>query len=222
MNINIFNFFVNTISKKEFENKRIIEIGSKDINGSIRPLIQKFLNPKNYIGIDIKKGKGVDLICPAEKLVEHFGKESFDIVIATEILEHVKNWKVVIQNIKGILKQGGYLYITTRSKGFPYHGYPYDFWRYEVEDMKNIFSDFKIINLEKEPGENGVFLKASKQKIYKYVNLSNLNLYSMVLGKKVIFIPDNKSMPFSRKIKIVIYKYLVSFKYLVKRLIKFY
>jgi len=46
-------------------------------------------------------------------------------VISTELLGHVQNWRLVVNNMKNVLKHGGY---ATRSHGFPYHAYPYDFW----------------------------------------------------------------------------------------------
>jgi len=95
------------------------------------------------------------------------------------------------------------IYITTCSKGFPYHGYPYDFWRYEVEDMKEIFKDFEIIKLEKDPEAPGVFLKARKSKDYtRSIDLSEICLYSIILGKRTKEIVAK--FPFQRKCKIFI------------------
>jgi SAM-dependent methyltransferase len=106
----VIEFFINNIKIKEFNEKRILEVGSKYVNGSVRPLIEKFVHPKEYIGVDVEPGKYVDIILPAEKLVEHFGEEAFDIVISTELLEHVKDWRLVIINMKRVLKCGGYIY----------------------------------------------------------------------------------------------------------------
>ena len=121
MNVSVLEFFIENTESDEFEGKRVIEVGSKYVNGSVRLLIEKFLKPKEYIGVDLEKGKFVDVVLDAEKLVDHFGKESFDIVVSTELLEHVTDWRSVINNMKEILKKDGYIYITTRSKGFPYH-----------------------------------------------------------------------------------------------------
>jgi SAM-dependent methyltransferase len=203
MHISVLEFFIENTQKEEFENKRILEVGSRYVNGSVRPLIEKFFNPKEYIGVDIEKGKFVDVVCDAENLVDYFGRETFDVVISTELLEHVKDWRKVINNMKEVLKPNGYIYITTRSKGFPYHGYPYDFWRYEVEDMKEIFKDFEIIKLEKDPEAPGVFLKTRKPKDYTYPkDLSEISLYSIILGKRTKEIVAK--FPFQRKCKIFI------------------
>jgi len=110
MHISVLEFFIENTQKEEFENKRILEVGSKYVNGSVRPLIEKFFNPKEYIGVDIEKGKFVDIVCDAEKLVDYFGKETFDVVISTELLEHVKDWRKVINNMKEVLKSNGYIY----------------------------------------------------------------------------------------------------------------
>jgi hypothetical protein len=94
------------------------------------------------------------------------------------MIEHVENWQNVINNFKSILKVGGTLLITTRSKGFPYHCYPYDFWRFEIDDMEYIFTDFEIQYLESDLSEPGVFIKAKKLN-NNQINLDNYKLYSM-------------------------------------------
>ncbi|AKA74664.1 class I SAM-dependent methyltransferase [Saccharolobus solfataricus] len=186
----VIEFFIDNIDCEELQGKRVIEVGSRYVNGSVRPLIERFCKPKEYIGVDIEKGKFVDIVLSAEKLIERFGENSFDVVISTEMLEHVKDWRIVVNNMKLILKPMGYIYITTRSLGFPYHSYPYDFWRYEVEDMENIFSDFEIIKIMRDPIEPGVFLKARKPLNFKLKDLSNVMLYSMLTRKREKDIPD--------------------------------
>lgn len=167
-----------TLSRTEIYNKDIIEVGSCDTNGSLRPFIIQF-NPSSYIGIDMREGKGVDIICRAENIVEKFGKEKFDMVISTEAIEHIEDWKSVISNVKNICKPDGIILITTRSRGYKYHGYPYDFWRFELEDMANIFSDCIIKKLERDIMSPGVFIKAKKPTNFIEKDLSDYNVYGM-------------------------------------------
>lgn len=195
----VIEFFIENVRFEEFKDKRVLEVGSRYVNGSVRPFIERFLKPREYIGIDIEPGKFVDLVLPTERVVEHFGRESFDVVIATELLEHVKDWRLVITNFKEILKRGGYIYITTVKRGFPYHGYPYDFWRYELTDMRKIFSDFEIMVLKSDP-EHGVLLKARKPIEYKPNSLDNISLYSIILGKRIKDIPNLEDAPLARRL----------------------
>jgi len=41
-----------------FTNKKVLEIGSLDINGSIRI----FFDTPSYIGVDVGEGRGVDIV----------------------------------------------------------------------------------------------------------------------------------------------------------------
>jgi glyoxylate carboligase len=82
----VLDFFMRYVDCGEFAGKRVLEVGSKFVNGSVRPLIEKFCKPREYVGVDIEPGKYVDVILPAERLVEYFGLDSFDAVISTESL----------------------------------------------------------------------------------------------------------------------------------------
>ena len=155
---------------------KILEVGSLDINGSIRNVISKFI-PCSYTGVDIAPGKGVDSLCSAANLISTFGENSFDIVIATELLEHTFNWKSVVSNIKCVCKCSGYILITTRSQGFGYHPFPEDFWRFSLSDFKFIFSDFKIIKLLSDPQFFGVFLFAHKPALFSEVKLPGYSVF---------------------------------------------
>jgi len=181
--ISVIVFGAKSLATKEVQGKRVIEIGYS-ATGTPRPIIES-MEPKGYIGVNLKRGPGVDVICNAEKILKKFGKESFDLVIATELLEHVRNWRLVISNIKNICKPDGIILITTRSFGYPYHPCPGDFWRYELKDLKVIFSDCEILCLEKDNLEPGVFIKIKKTNNFQEKNLSDYKLYSIVTNKRV-------------------------------------
>lgn len=177
------------LTRIDVEGKRIIDIGSYDFNGSLRPIVE-FLNPLEYVGIDIQEGPGVDMVCSAEDVLKYFGPESFDIVISTEMIEHVKDWKTVLSNFKNICKVGGIIIITTRSYGYPYHPHP-DFWRFQKEDMENIFSDCEIVAMETDKEFPGVLIKVIKPFNFVENDLTDYKLYNIITDKRVAEINEN-------------------------------
>jgi len=191
-------FGATSLTKEEVEGKKIIEVGSFDVNGSLRPIIELW-KPASYIGVDIQAGPGVDVVCRAETIVDAFGKESFDVVISTDLLEHVREWRTVISNIKHICRGNGILVITVPSRGFHYHGYPYDFWRYELADMEYIFSDCIIEKLEKDRLAPGVFMRARKPKDFVDRELADYALHSIIVNRRVREIDENSLQNFQRK-----------------------
>jgi SAM-dependent methyltransferase len=177
------------LTRDDIDGKRVLEVGSFNVNGSLRTIVES-LRPREYIGVDFQEGPGVDEVCNADRLVDRFGENAFDVLISTEMLEHVRNWKRVISNLKRVLKPGGVLAVTTRSKGYPYHSAPFDFWRFEIRDMEVIFSDLKIETLQTDPEAPGVFLKARKPAVFDENDLSKHQLYSMIKWKRVSSITD--------------------------------
>lgn len=164
---------------------RAVEIGAHGMYGGYRSIVDLHGGFSEYIGVDILEGPGVDVVCNAQQLVERFGRESFDIVIATELIEHVQNWREVISEIKGICKPEGTIIMTTRSKGYGYHAAPFDFWRFEIDDMARIYSDCDVLLLENDLEEPGVFIAARRPSGFHENDLSEFSLYSIVEGRRV-------------------------------------
>ena len=181
-------FTERVLKEDEVSGKDVLELGSLSTTGSVRPSIKR-LRPRRYIGVDIIAGPGVDEICDAAEIVEKYGPESFDIVVATELLEHVRDWRLVIHNIQTVLKPQGIVLITTRSFGFHYHPNPEDFWRFETGDIERTFCDFGIEALEKDPISPGVFVKARKPERFQEADLSGIALYCLVGNKRLLQVP---------------------------------
>jgi SAM-dependent methyltransferase len=149
------------LTATDVRGRRVLEVGSMNINGSLREHVEA-LGPAVYIGADFMPGAGVDVVCDASNLVEHFGTESFNVVIATEMLEHAKDWRAAVDAMKRVLIPGGILLLTARSPGFQLHGYPHDWHRFTRADMRRIFADFQISALEDDREAPGVMICARK------------------------------------------------------------
>jgi SAM-dependent methyltransferase len=166
------------LHRPEVAGRQVLEVGSYDVNGSLRPLLSGW-GPDRYVGVDIVPGPGVDCLCAAEQLVTTFGPDSFDLVICTEVLEHVLPWQEAIANIKAVCRPGGVILITTRSRGFMIHEFPHDCWRYELEDMQVIFGDCELLALERDPEAAGVFVKARKPWNFTPCDLTDYTLFNV-------------------------------------------
>lgn len=161
-----------------------MEVGSFNVNGTLRTVAEPML-PSFYLGVDISEGPGVDEVCNIHALVKRFGKESFDVILCSEVIEHVYDWRGAISQMKLVLRPDGLLLITTRSEGFGFHLFPSDWWRYSLADMERIFDDFTIEALETDPLAPGVFMLARKPMKYFHENkLSHHALYSMIEKKR--------------------------------------
>ena len=98
---------------------RVLDLGGRDINGSIRDL----LPAAKWTGLDIEPGPGVDLVHDATlPWPDRF--ERFDLVVCTEVLEHVERWAAVLRTASQALEPGGpeALFVTCASTGRPEHG----------------------------------------------------------------------------------------------------
>lgn len=99
-----------------FNNVRVLDIGSLDINGNNRYLF----TDSEYIGIDIGEGNNVDEVCEGHL---YKSKKKFDVVISTECFEHDKHYADTIRNIiTKLLKPGGLFLFTCATVGRPEHG----------------------------------------------------------------------------------------------------
>ena len=171
--------------KRNANGLRAIEVGSLVPYGGYRSIVELHGGFAEYVGVDIQEGPGVEVVCDAGDLVERFGGESFDVVIATELIEHVKDWRNIISNLKAVCRPDGIMVLTTRSKGFGYHGAPFDYWRYEPGDILEIFSDCELLMLEEDLEEPGVFATFNKPAGFLEKDLSEYCLYNIIANSRV-------------------------------------
>lgn len=191
-------FGASHLRPEEVKGKRIIEVGSYDMNGSLQPIVKAW-KPAEYVGVDIIPGPGVDIVCNADDVIKKFGKEQFDVVISTEAIEHVRNWRTVISNLKNLCVPGGVILVTTCMPGHYYHPHPDDFWRYTPEDFKAIFSDCEIDVIESDPRTLGVYIRAIKPRQFKEKDLSQDKLTSIVTGTRVLDVDEATVVQFKKR-----------------------
>ncbi len=112
-----FHYLIRRFKSFVQQDMNILEVGSQDINGSVR---EYFPSNSNWLGIDIGPGKGVDLVIPGELIQLPDGWS--DISISTECFEHTENWSNILLNMIRITKPDGLVIVTCAGIGRPTHG----------------------------------------------------------------------------------------------------
>jgi SAM-dependent methyltransferase len=156
-----------TLTAEDVAARRILEVGSCDVNGSVRPYLES-LGPAEYLGVDAGPGPRVDRVVDCEELAAAVGVGDWDIVVSTEMLEHVRDWRECLIQLAMTVAPGGKLLITTRSPGFPYHPFPEDHWRYTRDFMCDVMATLDMgatVVDDPDPYSPGVFVFAEKPSV---------------------------------------------------------
>jgi ubiquinone/menaquinone biosynthesis C-methylase UbiE len=90
---------------------------------------------------DVHRQFGPDIIFDAHNIP--FKNDTFNLVIAGQVLEHTMKPWIVASEIQRVLKVGGFAHIET-PVNFPFHAHPYDFYRFTYTGLRSLFDECAV------------------------------------------------------------------------------
>lgn len=120
-----------------------LDIKVLDVGCGEKPYRIYFKDSQLYIGID-KNSKMADIVGIAEALPVR--NAYFDIVLCTQVLEHVEKPRKALNEMKNVLRTNGILILSTHGFWIEEHE-PTDYWRWTLQGLTKILDEhgFKII-----------------------------------------------------------------------------
>ena len=91
---------------------------------------------KTYTTLDISPFPGIDIV--ADVLNPPVADASFDTVLSTHVIEHVKEPWVMAGHIARVLRPGGFSIVMAPFM-YPFHADPYDFFRFSEQGLRSLF-----------------------------------------------------------------------------------
>lgn len=173
-----FTLFVKQILSDFFIGKRVLDVGSGDINGNNRFLFENC----EYHGNDVIQASNVTIVSKTKDLF--FQNDTFDTIISTECFEHDPEYKDSFIKIYDMLKSDGLFLFTCASTNRPEHGTkrtkPYDSYGTigNLEDMSDYYKNLTEIDLNEVLSLNTMFSVWDT-----YYNFSSKDLYFIGIKK---------------------------------------
>lgn len=164
-----------------------IKLLSKYVQGNVldvgcgqKPYESLFTNATKYIGLELntpenRKNKKADFFYDGINFP--FEKESFDSIIVNQVLEHVFNPEVFLDNINNVLKVNGTLLLTVPFV-WDEHEQPYDYARYSSFGLAHLLENngFEIIEHCKSVKTIAVVFQLINCYIHKLVNSFHISV----------------------------------------------
>ena len=191
-----FTLFVKRILPKFFIGKRVLDVGSGDINGNNRFLFENC----EYNGNDVIQTNNVTIVSKTKDLP--FQNNTFDTIISTECFEHDPEYKESFLKIYSMLKPDGLFCFTCASTDRPEHGTrrmnPQDSYGTigNLEDMSDYYKNLTEIDLNKVLPLNNLFsvwdtYYNSQSKDLYFVGIKKSNSLDKYVNNGVVITSSN-------------------------------
>lgn len=139
----------------------------------------------DYRRADYLESPGLDYIVGADSRVNE-ADESFDIVLSTQVLEHVQQPQTYLNEAYRLLKPGG-VFICTTHGTYEEHGCPYDFHRWTADGLREEISQRgfvidKVIKLTTGPRAVMFLMELYRHRFTQLPNEQFSNFIMTMLG----------------------------------------
>ena len=124
--------------------KRVLDVGC-----GVKPYYPFFAAASEYIGVDVQENPRADLTGAVEDLP--VPDASFDIVLCTQVLEHVDNPSRAVIELHRVTAPGGRVLASTHGVML-YHPNPQDLWRWTHTGLERLFRESEWQSVTVTPG----------------------------------------------------------------------
>jgi SAM-dependent methyltransferase len=117
---------------KRASGKRVLDVGC-----GVKPYLPYFSGATSYVGVDVQDNPNADLHGAIEALPVDDG--SFDVVLATQVLEHVDDPSAAVRELHRVTAPGGRVLASTHGV-MVFHPNPVDHWRWTHTGLERLFA----------------------------------------------------------------------------------
>ncbi len=135
----------------DYASGQVLDVGCGTM--PFKDLIKKNSNVNEYHTIDIEKRVPmVDFVGDAQNM-DMIENNTYDTLLCIEVLDHVQNPYKVLNELKRIIKDGGYLILSVPHLS-RLHEEPHDYYRFTKYGLKFLFENagFNIIDISPRGG----------------------------------------------------------------------
>jgi 2-polyprenyl-3-methyl-5-hydroxy-6-metoxy-1,4-benzoquinol methylase len=127
--------------------KRVLNIGS---GGRVGEIVNEVCRKQGFtvLSIDISPERKPDVVCD---ICTSTFEDEFDVVVCSEVLEHIMEPHVAIEKILASLRNGGLLIMSTPFI-FPLHDRPNDYFRYTKYGLEYLLRHFTNVYIQERNG----------------------------------------------------------------------
>lgn len=163
----------------------------------------------SYVGLDIETALSYDDVQPDvlwNGVTMPFENDTFDVVLSTEVLEHILNPDVYLLEVKRVLKPGGIFFFTVPFL-MSLHEIPHDYYRYTPYALEMIFkrTGFADIKIKPMGGYNAAMAQMMGLWVNKYLWGSKKKIMRVVVKPiiKYLYLKDKVPQNFNKSTMIV-------------------
>ena len=168
------------LSARKYAKGRLLDVGCGN-----KPFLHVFEDSVDgYIGIDMPStrhlNKEINVFSSGMHLP--FKANSFDTILTSSVLEHVKEPQKMLDEMHRVLRKGSYLILTTPCL-YGLHEQPHDYFRYTKYSLKMMAekSGFKVVHIKPIGGMLVIIAHLAS----KYISIFLYALLEMLRGKRI-------------------------------------
>ncbi len=98
------------------------------------PYCSLFPNAVRYVRADLAGTPDIDHAFRSDSRLPELASSSLDLVLSTQVLEHVTDPAAYLAEALRLLRPGGKILLSTHGT-FPDHGCPHDYWRWTADGL---------------------------------------------------------------------------------------